>query len=413
MTDQQRVKRCDRADLRILFHLPFFAPGACRLPVEFSTEFPKACTDGKRIMINPDWLDTIKDEHITTVKCHEILHPLLGHLWRMPTGADHDLWNQACDYVVNGMLKDFSKTFTAKGLADPFPFPPGDYLYDQCYDGMCEEQIYTLLSSRKSGQQGQQVQQGNQPGQQGQGQGQGQQPGQQPGNQPGKGQQGSKPGQFGQFTVANGNSQSGKADANSWKCTMIQSASGKAKGSVPSGILREIDSLLDPGVPWYELLNRWLKERATDDYNWQKPNVYFPGEFILPIMESEKIGYLVFATDTSGSIDHEALARFQAAKQAALDDLTPRTLIDIYCDACVHRVDEYRPGDTIAKRAPGGGGTDFRPVFDHVAKLDEPPKCLVYLTDLQGTFPAEAPPYPVLWVVWGDEKPPWGELVQI
>jgi len=72
------------------------------------------------------------------------------------------------------------------------------------------------------------------------------------------------------------------------------------------------------------------------------------------------------------------------------------------------------PGDTISLDAPGGGGTDFRPVFDHCAELFQQPRCLVYLTDLEGRFPDEAPAYPVLWVVYGGQtEAPFGEVVSI
>jgi len=97
-----------------------------------------------------------------------------------------------------------------------------------------------------------------------------------------------------------------------------------------------------------------------------------------------------------------------------LIEMTPEKLVDIYCDARVHLVNEYEPGDTIGAEAPGGGGTDFRPVSDEIARWDEPPKALIFLTDLDGQFPAEAPEYPVPWVRVGQHRtPPWGECVQI
>ena len=41
------------------------------------------------------------------------------------------------------------------------------------------------------------------------------------------------------------------------------------------------------------------------------------------------------------------------------------------------------------------------------------PACLVYLTDLQGTFPDKPPDYPVLWVTTTDQEAPWGETVRL
>jgi predicted metal-dependent peptidase len=66
------------------------------------------------------------------------------------------------------------------------------------------------------------------------------------------------------------------------------------------------------------------------------------------------------------------------------------------------------------KGAPGGGGTDFRPVFDRVNKDGLDPECVVYLTDGMGSFPAVAPPYPVIWGnIYKGSKYPWGDVVDI
>ncbi len=195
---------------------------------------------------------------------------------------------------------------------------------------------------------------------------------------------------------------------------MIQSCElAKGRGELPAGLERLVSDLLDPQVPWYELLRNWLREQAADDYNWMKPNrLYGESGLILPVLESERIGQIVFATDTSGSIDGDMLRQFQSEKQSALDDLRPSKLVDIYCDSAIHKVAEYRLGETIAMDAPGGGGTSFCPVFDHVAKHCENVKCLVYLTDLCGSFPDKAPEYPVLWVNWeAGGSAPFGTVI--
>jgi predicted metal-dependent peptidase len=67
----------------------------------------------------------------------------------------------------------------------------------------------------------------------------------------------------------------------------------------------------------------------------------------------------------------------------------------------------------------GGGGTDFRPVFDWVAarRGNGPRPCdaVVYCTDGYGTFPPRPPAYPVAWVVTpgGLERFPFGEVVRL
>ena len=64
----------------------------------------------------------------------------------------------------------------------------------------------------------------------------------------------------------------------------------------------------------------------------------------------------------------------------------------------------------------GGGGTDFRPVFEWVERQGVAPCCLVYLTDLLcNRFPDQTPDYPVLWVQTADYNvtAPFGEIVKM
>jgi predicted metal-dependent peptidase len=188
----------------------------------------------------------------------------------------------------------------------------------------------------------------------------------------------------------------------------------KGRGDLPGGMARFVGELLNPTVPWWELVRQWLREQASDDWSWSKPNKYYDESgFILPSLDSERMGPIVFATDTSGSIDQVMLQHFQTEKQNCLDDLKPASLLDICCDSKIQQVAEYRVGDTINCRAPGGGGTSFKPVFQHVENSGVAPKCLVYLTDLDGDFPSQAPDYPVLWIAYGGaDKAPFGDVVQ-
>lgn len=411
-----RDRRVEKAQMRVLFQVPFFAPGVVKLPVEFTDDpkVPTACTDGGKIVWNGKWFDKLKDEEIVTVLCHEVSHCMLGHLWRAPAAAKVDAdswnkWNQATDHAVNLMLKEFSAEVMQRRLADPFPFPdPQDaYCADPAYQGMAEEQIFARMPKQPKGPKGGKP--GNQPGSM-PSFGQFSQPSNQPGSQPAQGSgQGQATGQ------AAGPAQPGQNLQNSWEATLIQSVkiAAKSQGKVPAGLERYVGELINPKVPWTELVRQWLREQAADDWDWMKPNTYFDeSDFILPSLNSERMGPIVFATDTSGSITDEILKKFRTEKQSCLDDLKPAKLVDIYCDAKIHLVKEYTVGDTIGEKAPGGGGTDFRPVFEHADTLTQTPKCLVYLTDLMGTFPEKEPPYPVLWVCWDQgQKAPWGETV--
>lgn len=417
-----RDKRVEKAQTRVIFTVPFFAPGVAKLPVTFDPSVPTACTDGVGIRWNPDWFDKLTDPQLVTVLVHETAHCLLGHIWRAPDNCDWDIWNQATDHAVNLMLKEFAGGVTGKGLADPFPFPdPQDaYCANPAFKGMAEEVIYSRLLSSKppgGGGKGSRTGQGGSGGMQtppGQGKGQGGGKGAQSGPSPGKPGPGSMP-SFGQ--MANPDKASPSSDKklqNDWGNTLLQSAKlGQGQGTLPCSMQRLIGQMVNPQINWWDLLRSWLREQVADDWNWLEPAMEYEGSgFILPSLKSEKCGPVVFATDTSGSIDETMLARFQAEKQNCLDELRPKTLVDIYCDARIQRVAEYSPGDTIKKQCPGGGGTDFRPVFEHVRKLPETVKAVVYLTDLYGSFPERDPGVPVIWVTWTKgTQAPFGQTI--
>lgn len=410
-----REKRIERAQTRVIFTVPFFAPAVAKLPVVWDESLDTACTDGTGIRFSPAFCDKLTDPQLVTILCHEACHCLLGHLWRAPEGADWDVWNEATDHAVNLMLQEFGAVVRGKGLADPFPFPePADaYCADKRFSGMAEESIYKVLANRPKQQGG---------GGNGTGKGQGSPGGVQtpsPGQKPVVGtsgghskapqhkpQPGSMP-SFGQMAKpkpgnGNGNVPSAKKLQNDWNGTLIQSAKlASGQGSLPAGMERLVGELVSPTVNWWDILRSWLREQVADDWNWLAPAMEYDGSgFILPSLKSERCGPIVFATDTSGSINEELLARFQVEKQNCLDEMRPRKVVDIYCDARIHKVAEYTPGDIITKECPGGGGTDFRPVFEYVAKLPETVKAVVYLTDLYGSFPQADPGVPVIWVSW-------------
>jgi predicted metal-dependent peptidase len=398
-----RDKRVELAQTRIALKLPFFAPGVCRLPVVFDDAQPTASTDGTKISFNTRFFDGLSDPVLATVMCHEVGHCLLGHLWRIPGGGDWDVWNQATDHAVNLMLKEWSATVTVKGLADPFPFPDPQeaYLSDPRYAGQCEEAIYSSIMAQPKGQS-----KPNPNGKPGNGQGGGQS------KQGGIPAPSSMP-SFGQIQAPPGKPAGlSKQVQTDWQHTLIQSCKiAQGRGDLPGSLAQFVDQLVNPQISWQELLRSFLREQCSDDWDFLTPALEWESSgFILPSLRADKVGDVVFATDTSGSTC-EWWAQFQGEKQQCLDDLKPRLLVDIYCDDRVQDVREYSIGDTVSLELPGGGGTSFIPVFDEVEQRGLSPKCLVYLTDGDGSFPAVAPSYPVLWIYTGAGEAPFGTTV--
>ena len=112
---------------------------------------------------------------------------------------------------------------------------------------------------------------------------------------------------------------------------------------------------------------------------------------------------------------------FFAEMAGILEDVRPRRMVVMWCDAEVNRVDEVEEANDLndlrKKGAVGGGGTMFEPVFDEVKKMGlDDIDALVYLTDGYGSFPKHEPSYPVIWGSISAPdlvRYPWGDVVDI
>jgi predicted metal-dependent peptidase len=52
-------------------------------------------------------------------------------------------------------------------------------------------------------------------------------------------------------------------------------------------------------------------------------------------------------------------------------------------------------------------------VFNYIEKENLQPETMIYLTDLYGKFPSEAPTYPVIWAATTSREVPWGDVVRL
>jgi predicted metal-dependent peptidase len=197
-------------------------------------------------------------------------------------------------------------------------------------------------------------------------------------------------------------------------------AAAKAMGKMSADVLRALTETLTPKVDWREhIKSLFARKVGSGAFDWARPDrrlitrdIYAPGR------SGFGAGCVVVGIDTSGSVGRKELDMFMAEVSGILEEIKPKRLVMIWCDAAVNRVDECEDiGDlnTIRRKgAPGGGGTSFIPVFERVAKEGLEPEALVYLTDGLGTFPRVAPGYPVIWGnIYKGSKYPWGDVVDI
>lgn len=93
-----------------------------------------ACTDGKNIFFNKDFLLSLREDELVFVLGHEVLHCLLNHMDRIGN-RDRRMFNIACDYNVNSILVSFKVGRLLEGA-----------LYEPKYQGLTSEEIYKQLS---------------------------------------------------------------------------------------------------------------------------------------------------------------------------------------------------------------------------------------------------------------------------
>jgi predicted metal-dependent peptidase len=152
---------------------------------------------------------------------------------------------------------------------------------------------------------------------------------------------------------------------------------------------------------------------ARDDYSFQRLSRR-EGNALLPRLASGEID-LHIAIDTSGSVGEEELRQFATEIDALKGQVRARVTLHA-CDEALDRNGPwtFEPWEPVVlpSRMHGGGGTSFVPVFEWIAERYLRPDLLLYFTDAEGEFPPAAPGYPVIWLVKGKGKAPWGERIQ-
>lgn len=198
----------------------------------------------------------------------------------------------------------------------------------------------------------------------------------------------------------------------------------EAHGQDAAGILKFFEQFLEPHVSWVDqIIGTFARKVGSGGYDYRKPdrrmivrNIFVPGR------SGHGAGTVVIGVDTSGSIYavKNLIDRFFAEMAGLLADVKPRRLIVMECDAHVHKVhyidDEMDLVTLRTAGVTGGGGTSFVPVFEKIKELDiTDVDALVYLTDGFGSFPSEAPEYPVIWGDITHKKGmyPFGDVVEI
>jgi len=363
-------------------------------------DIPTACTDGKNDYYGRAFVDGLADSEFRFLILHETYHKLFKHLttWQHLYKDNAQLANMACDYVINLMITDENRDLFAVMPKDAEGNNIG--LLDEKFRNMDTAQVYKILK--------QEQEDNSDDGDQGEGEGNG-----------------------------------AGLDEHDWEGAQEMSADEQRElaqeidqairqgaltaGKVGSGGNRAIDQLLQPEVNWREVLREFITEtcRGNDDSTWRQPSRrHLAMGMLRPSGITERVGELVIAIDTSGSIGQHELTKCLSEIKGVCDTVRPESVRILYWDTKVCADEVY--GDvagacgsleqlTQTTKPAGGGGTRVQCVPDHIQANNINAQAVIVLTDgyLGGDWGAWT--MPLLWGILDNKhaQPTIGKTLHI
>ena len=393
-------RRLVAARATLVLDHPFFGALALRMDIQEETRGRTStmATDGRSVFYQKEYVEGCSDQELVGLLAHEVMHPAMQHHTRRGD-RDPGLWNEAADYSINPILTEAGFVL------------PGAPLLNREYCGMSAEQIYEAL--KKS-----QDDKSSEPPEDAEADGTSDEDSVAEGGGGGN----SAPDDDADENSHAAERPGGVLDAPDpaqqeaeWQVALKQATqAAHMMGQLPGGIAHSVEEVMKPRVDWKSILRRFVQQSATADYSWRMPNRrYIARGLYLPELRSESMPTLIVVVDSSASTQ-SVLPTFKAELQSIVEECQPESTIVMMADATVQRVDEFQRGDPIEFNVEGFGGTDFRPVFEHVDREQLNPACLIYLTDADGVYPDKPSTYPTLWAITTpNRQAPWGETVYI
>ena len=440
---------------------PFFS--SCIMQIDISESNCKTmATDGKKIIYNKAFVESITDNQLMGVLVHEVWHVLLLHHTRSG-GRDKELWNVAADLAINPICIEQNLVLPPGGLF------PGQGNFASLPLGLTAEEYYKLLQDPKNGipQKPVDINVGLAPSQsKNEKEEEDEEDAEDEDTQEDEGSESDSdwecdesddddfesedsdseyedsdeesdedlepkelveqavvlvgnesssiyicPQTFGEvFYPGKGTQEEIKESETAvelMKEMALQTAS--MRGTVPDSLTRLIKDKKSK-IDWRSLLQDYLLRYSKSETVWTKPDKRFYPEYHLPSLGGKEMGGVVFLIDTSGSIDNKLLNAFASEVNDFRSQHKKQTTV-LWHDTIVNKTELLEPDDVWTPKAVGGGGTSH---VDAINKaLDSDPDLIVSLTDCYSEYPVD-PGVDVLFLRYGKGSPPaWGITIDM
>jgi len=398
------------------------------------------------VFYSKDFVESLNDEELKGVLAHELGHIILNHLKR-GKGKDGELFNVACDIVVNNLL-----------VNDGFILPKGSLIPDsneltitfmgkeiviKDINKKSAEEVYLILKKHikdlvkneiKKLLQGKEC---NIEIEEGKGKGGGITIDVDDLNLSEKEKEklkeklkeinkelNNKLKSQDKHIRGKGKGKESEKIEKEWKKRISEAVNyAKMRGNLPAGLERFVEELLEGKINWKQILNRYLTNNLFSDFSFKRPSKRSQAVGVyLPSAVKENVDVVV-SVDTSGSISDEELKEFLSEMVAMARTYSNIQMTIIVNDCEIKNVYPVHNGsikkiEEISKKLTGGGGTSHIPVFDWVVENKKDCKVLINFTDGYTEFPERKQwNFDVIWVITKegcDEKNiPFGKVIKI
>lgn len=381
LTAEQRI---EKVHVRLMRHKQFCLFSGLFMvgKVKVDDETPTAKTNGVDVTYGRAFVDSLNDKQLAFLILHETMHKAYRHLhvWESLYKKNPMLANMACDYVINLQIRDYDPH------CDETEMPTdenGEVLgcIDEKYRGMDAHQVFLMLQKEQE----------------------------ENGSQSGDGE--------GMDEHDWGGAKEISAEEQEKTAREIEGALRQGAilaGKMGGGVSREMQDLLTPKVNWKDALRDFVKSvtQGKDNTTWRRLHKRYIGmDIIMPSTYDEKVGGIVVAVDTSGSIGGAELAQFLGEVKSICEEVSPEQIDLLYWDTEVAGHETYLNNQlaslTETTQAKGGGGTspECVPAFIKQNRLD--PECIIMLTD--GYIGRQDPNdwqinKPIMWCIKGNRN---------
>lgn len=374
-----------KAKSQLTLKHPYFGMLASRLKHESSEKIDAYASNGKRFLYNPEFITRRTIDEIMFILTNCVMHHVLSHQQRR-LGRRGSLWQLATDYAINNMLH-------TNGLDIP---QGANYIKE--YEAMYAEEIYDLLKEDYFGDIPDAYDDENVTP-----------------NENLVADASSDTEDTNAFSnLQNIDEELDPEDESQWNyAESVSQELAQRKSAMPSGLNRLAQKVKVNDIDWrFELYNA-INRHMRNNYAFMPPNKkHIHRGFVLPSLTSDTLSLCV-AVDTSGSINDALLGAFMEEFKTIMQNFPAVQIELIIADAKVHAHYTFQGGERMDFPLKGGGGTDYRPVFDYIDANLPMNTMLLYFTDGDGWFPKFSPNYEVLWALSRKAKVPFGRPLVI